>query len=62
MQRITLTHLCLVAAAVANMTAAVELNGHALRLDSGGEIISWMEPSTAMDRMASVRSDAWGQT
>ena len=29
----------------------IELNGHALRLDGGGEIVGWMERSTAMDKM-----------
>ena len=43
-------------AATATVTAAApapptQLNGHPLRLDSGGEIVGWMDPATAMDQL-----------
>ena len=42
-------------AGVAECSApARQLNGHALRLDSGGEIVTWMERSGAMDRMVTA--------
>lgn len=30
---------------------AIQLNGHALQLDGNGEIVTWMEQSSSMDKM-----------
>jgi len=38
-------------AAAVNPVPPTQLNGHALRLDADGKIVSWMERSTAMDRL-----------